>query len=303
MIRFKPVTLENKASYERYLFDGRERGCNYSFANLYLWSQQQAAILHNHLVLFSQFGNQSVYPYPVGSGDIKPVLDAIMTDARERGIPCRLAILCADDKQTMEELYPGMFCFHCDRDAYDYIYAIDDLADLKGRKYHRKRNHYNRFRDAFPYYTVEPLNERNLPQVRQMIDTWYAVRLKEKPGNDYHMEQAALEKALCHYRELDMESLVLLDGENVLAVTLGSRMSYDTIDIHFEKARWDVDGAYTAINCEFAQHIRNKFLQIRFVNREEDLGLEGLRKAKQSYYPHHMVEKYWAYLREDEYEN
>ena len=302
MIEFKPITLETKAVYERYLLDGKERGCDYTFANLYLWGRQRATILHDHMVLFSQYNRRSVYPYPLGSGDKKPVLDAIIADADKRGIPCRITGVGEDARKTLEELYPGMFRFHCDRDAYDYVYAIDDLADLKGRKYHRKRNHYKRFQNNFPDYTVAPLSQENLPRVRQMITAWYENRLKEHPESDYHMERAALEKALRQYRELEMEGLVLLNGDDVLAVTMGSRVSDNTIDVQFEKARSDVDGAYTAINCEFARYLRNKYPHIQFLNREEDMGIEGLRKAKQSYYPHHMIEKCWACLLEEGYE-
>ena len=296
MIEFKPVSLRDKTVYERYLFDDEEHGCECSFANRYLWGRQRATILHDHIVLFSQFNRRGVYPYPLGHGNKRKVLDAIIADANERGIDCRITGLGKEAKQTLEEFYPGKFRFYCDRDSFDYVYAIDDLADLKGRKYQRKRNHYNRFRSAFPDYTVAPLQEDTLPRVKQMIEQWYESKQQENPDIDYRMEHAAIEKALQHYQALDMEGLVLLNGEAVLAVTLGSRMAEDTFDVHFEKAPPDVDGAYTAINCEFARYIRNKYPQIRFLNREEDMGLEGLRKAKESYLPHHMVEKCWASL-------
>ena len=302
MMEFQPLTLEDKADYEQQLMACPERGCEYSFANLFLWGRQRAARLHGHWVLFSQFNRRSIYPFPVGRGDAKPVLDAIIADARERGIPCRITGMGTGEKEILENCYPGMFRFHCDRDSFDYVYAIDDLADLKGRKYQRKRNHYNRFRDAFPYYTAEPLSEHNLSAVKEMVDRWYAARLEENPHADYHMERSALSKALTHYKALAMEGLVLRDGADILAVTLGSRLSPDTFDIQFEKARWDVDGAYTVINCEFARYLRSKYPEVKFLNREEDLGMEGLRKAKLSYYPHHMVEKCWACLLEDEYD-
>ena len=302
MIEFRPIELKDKELYESKLPDGNERGCEFSFANLYLWGRQNLAVLHDHIVLFSQFDRRSVYPYPVGRGDKKAVLDAIIADSRARGIPCRITGLCESAKKELEELYAGKFRFHCDEGSFDYVYAIDDLADLKGKKYHGKRNHLNRFREAFPDHTVEPLGEDNILRVRQMIDDWYARRLQENPNADYHMEQAALERALRNYRELGMEGLVLLNGEDVLAVTLGSRMSYDTFDVNFEKARADINGAYAAINCEFARYIRDKYPNVRFLDREEDMGLEGLRKAKQSYNPHHMVEKCWACLLEDGYD-
>ena len=302
MISFKPITLEDKKIYERYLLDGTEHSCEYSFANLYLWGRQNIALLHDHIVLFSQFNRRTVYPYPLGTGDKKPVLDAIIADAKARGIPCRITGMRSAARQTLDELYPDRFRFHCDRDAYDYIYDINDLADLKGRKYHRKRNHYKRFCDTFPDDTTEPLNETNLTLAVNMIDDWYRFKLQPNPEGDYHMEQVALHKALRDFDALGMEGIVLRNGSHILAVTLGSRLSADTFDVHFEKARPDADGAYTAINCEFARYLRNKYPQTRFLNREEDMGLESLRKAKESYYPHHMVEKCWAHLLEDEYE-
>lgn len=302
MINFKPVTLEYREIYQKYLMDGVERGCEYTFANIFLWGRQQATVLHDHLVRFSQFNRRSVYPYPIGKGDKKAVLDAIIADSKERGIPCRLTGIYEEEKETIEQLYPGMFRFHCDRDGFDYVYDINNLADLPGSKYHKKRNHYNRFRDNFGGYIPAPITADNLPLVMQMAQDWYETRLKENPESDFQMEQVALNKALRHFEELHMEGLIILHEGKILAFTLGSQMSHDTFDVHFEKAPADVNGAYAAINCEFAKYIRDKYPEIKFLNREEDMGIEGLRTAKERYYPHHMVEKYWACLLEDGYE-
>ena len=116
------------------------------------------------------------------------------------------------------------------------------------------------------------------------------------------MERSALTKALAHYKELNMESLVLLDGDEVLAFTMASPLTDTTLDVHFEKARPGAEEAYPVINCEFARYIRAKLPHILFLNREEDMGIEGLRRAKESYYPHHMTEKCWACLLEDGYD-
>lgn len=302
MIDFTPITIDKKEQFEFYLQDGRERGCGYSFANLYAWGRQSAAIVADHLVVFSQFNRRSVYPFPAGCSDKKAVLDAIMADAKERGIACRLVGLCEQDRQELEQLYPGRFRIHHDRDAHDYVYDIDDLADLKGRKYHQKRNHLHRFEAACPDCVAEPITKENMALVEGMITQWYADRTAENPQSDFHMEKAALTKTMRHFEELGMLGLMLRDGDRVLAITMGSKLSYDTVDVQFEKARWDVDGAYAAINCYFARYVRETQPQIRFLNREEDMGIEGLRKAKLSYNPHHMVEKQWACLLEDCYE-
>ena len=302
MIDFKPVQPEDKERYLHYLLNGSDRSCEYSFVNLYLWGRQNATIIHDHMVLFSQFNRQSVYPYPIGDGEKKPVLDAIIADAKERGIPCRITSLSAEAKDTLETLYPGMFRFHCDRDGYDYVYDINDLADLPGKKYQKKRNHCNRFRTDYPNYHVEPLNDDNLSKVQEMLSAWYADKEQENPDNDFLMEQVALNKAFTHYKELELDGLVLFNGEKVLGFTMGSRLSHDTYDIHFEKAWGDVNGAYAIINYEFARYLREKHPDIRFLDREDDMGIEGLRIAKERYFPHHMVEKCWAHLVEADYE-
>ena len=302
MINFQPITLDKKEMYQHYLLDGKSRGCEYSFANLFFWGRQRAAVVQDYLVLFSQYNRRSVYPFPVGTGDKREVLEALMEDACQRGIPCRFTGLDQEDMELVEQLFPGKFRFHCDRSFFDYVYDIHDLADLKGKKYQKKRNHYNRFRERFPYCQVQSLDAGNLGAVQQMIHDWYETRLREDPQGDYHMEQVALSKALTHFQALEMEGLVLMDGETALAVTLGSRLSPDTFDIHFEKARPEAEGAYAAINCEFARYLREKFPELRYLNREDDMGLEGLRKAKLSYYPHHLVEKCWACLLEDGYD-
>ena len=302
MIDFKPVRPEDKERYLHYLLDGSDRSCEYSFVNLYLWGRQNATILHDHMVLFSQFNRKSVYPYPVGGGDKKPVLDAIIADAKERGIPCRITSLSAEAKDTLETLYPGMFRFHCDRDGYDYVYDINDLADLPGKKYQKKRNHCNRFRTDYPDYHVEPLTDDNLPKVQEMLSAWYESKEQENPDSDFLMEKVALNKALTHYTELEMDGLLLFNGENLLGFTMGSRLSHDTYDIHFEKAWGDVNGAYAIINYEFARYLRDKHPDIRFLDREDDMCIEGLRIAKERYFPHHMVEKCWAHLVEADYE-
>ncbi len=302
MIEFRHILPSDRALYEAAMQGEGERGCEFSFVNLYLWGRQRLAVIDGQVVLFSQFDRRSVYPYPVGDGDKKAALDAIIADARARDIPCRITGLNAEAVETLKRLYPNSFRYHCDEGSFDYVYSIDDLADLNGKKYHGKRNHLNRFYEEHPHYSVQPLCEENLAAVRRMVDGWFSEKIKENPNSDYQMEQAALEKALCHYSEIGIEGLVLLDGEAVLGVTLGSRMSQDTFDVHFEKALSSVQGAYTAIDREFALYIRKKHPEVRYLNREEDMGIEGLRRAKRSYHPHHMVEKCWAHLMEDGYD-
>ncbi len=301
MLDFAPLKPENKALYDTFLLSCGERGCEYNFANLFLWGRQKAAIHEGNLAFFCQFNRRSVYLFPLGK-NLKPTLDAIIHDACKRGIPCRLTGLIGEDCQKLEQWYPGQFYFQPDRDSYDYVYAIDDLADLKGKKLQRKRNHCNRFRLLHPGCTVMPITDENTPKVLEMLDVWYARRKEADPTASFRLERSAIEKALRHRKALGMEGLVLVEKDRVIAMTLGSRLSADTFDVHFEKAAEGFDGAYNVINREFAQYLRAKYPEVKWLDREDDLGIEGLRKAKLSYCPDRLVEKHWACLKEAGYD-
>lgn len=300
MIPYQRLDLREKARYDAYLQSCGERGCEYSFTNLFLWGRQKAAFVDGHLTLLSQFDRRSVYPFPVGQGDVKPVLDAIIHDSRTRGIPCCLSSMTEADCETLNALYPGAFRFYTDRNNFDYIYSIDDLADLKGRKFQKKRNHLNKFRQNHPDCQILPLNEQTRVAAFLLLRQWYQNRLATDPHGDFHLEQLALERAFAFQAQLELEGLVLMENGQAIAFAMGSRLNPDTFDIHFEKALENIDGAYAAINQAFAQHLREKYPELRWLNREDDLGIEGLRKAKLSYNPVRMVEKHWARLWETE---
>lgn len=299
MIEFRKLVPEDRTLYKKYLAHCENRGCEYSFVNLNIWGRQRAAFLDGFLVLFSQFDRSSVYPFPLGQGDVKPVLDAIIHDARRRGLTCRLSSMTAADCALVEELYPGQFRFHTDRDNYDYVYRIEDLAALKGKRYQSKRNFVNRFHANHPDCQILPLDDSTVPAAQALIRHWCTAKKAADPLADFHLEQVALDRAFSRRRELGLEGLVLLEDGNALAMTMGSPLSENTFDIHFEKALDGVDGAYAAINQAFARYLTEKYPQVQYLNREDDMGIPGLRQAKLSYHPDHLVEKHWARLWEE----
>ena len=299
MINFQRVRPQDRAAYEAVLSAASPRGCEYAFANLCFWGRQEIAFIHGCVAIFAHFEGRSVYGYPIGPGDRRAVLQEMLADARERGIPCRIGSLTNEDREELQAWFPEEFHLVSDRDGQDYVYDINDLADLKGRKFQRKRNHVNRFRAIHPDYEAVPLTPDNLDLARELVSSWYQHR-EETAGGDYLLEKAAIDRAFRHYEALELQGLLLkIQGETV-AMTIGSFMTPDTVDVHFEKAREDIDGAYAAINSEFARYLREKYPQVRFLDREDDMGLEGLRKAKTSYNPHHMVEKHRAYFKEEQ---
>ena len=300
MIPFKRLELSHKAQLDAYLIHAGKEACEYSFANMYLWGRKKIAEQKGFLVIQSQFDRRNVYIFPVGQGDPKPALDAIIADAQERGIRCCLGVLTDRECLLLEQLYPGRFRFYCERDSYDYVYAIDDLADLKGRKFQKKRNHLNRFEQAHPDAVIVPLEGDIRAAAGRLAEQWYDARVAADPAHDYHLEHQALHRAFAHYEELGMEGVALMEHGQVLAFAMATRLNQDTYDIHFEKALDTVDGAYAAVNRGFARYLRQNHPELKWLNREDDLGIEGLRKAKLSYNPDHMVEKCWAQLWEED---
>ena len=235
----------------------------------------------------------------VSSGDIAAAIRALETDAAERGEPLRLVCLTPPQMAELEEFFPGRFTCTADRDGYDYLYDIDRLADLGGKKLHAKRNHIHRFVENNPTWAYEEITPASLPECLKMDQEWYRRSLQregEVEERDLGDEGIALRAAMEHYEELGLEGgLIRVYGE-VVAFTIGDRLSADTYDVHFEKAYGELQGAYAMINREFARWVREHHPEIKYLNREDDMGVPGLRKAKESYYPDLLVEKHTAIL-------
>lgn len=238
------------------------------------------------------------YLCPTGEGDLREAVEFLRTDAQERGeLPLRLLCVSTSQIARLERAFPGQFEFTPQRDGWDYLYNIDKLADLPGKKLHAKRNHIRRFEDAHPDWTFEPLSRDNLEECLQVDRDWY-LQSREREGVkedwDLRAETLALRDAVNHFEALQLEGGLIRTGGQVVAFTIGDRLGTEGFDVHFEKAYAEIQGAYAIINREFARWVREHHPQVRWFNREEDMGIEGLRKAKLSYYPDAMVEKHIA---------
>lgn len=301
MIDFREIQLSDKPWVDELLRRSDYRGCEYNFTNLYTWKdayRHTIARVDDFLLVHLCGGAGCSYLYPAGGGDVAAVISLLGREAAERGEPLRLVCLTEEQTGELESLFPGKFDFIPDRDGYDYLYEIDRLADLGGKRLHNKRNHINRFEENNPDWTFEVITPASLPECLAMDREWYRRSLlregaqseEEDLGNEGH----ALRLAMDHFDALGLEGgLIRVYGE-VVAFTMGDALSSDTFDLHFEKAYGELQGAYAIINREFARWVRAHHSEIRYLNREDDMGVEGLRKAKESYYPDLMVEKHAA---------
>ena len=303
MITFKTPAPTDKAWVDGLLARGNYRGCDYNFTNLYVWKKTYGVeIAQGGDFLFTHICGRMgcSYLYPAGAGDIAGAIRMLEADAAGRGQPLRLVCLTRGQMAELEEFFPGRFTYMADRDGYDYLYEIDRLADLGGKKLHAKRNHINRFIENNPTWTYEEITPDSLAECMEMDREWYRRSLQregEAEERDLGDEGIALRTAMEDYQALGLEGgLIRVYGE-VVAFTMGDKLSADTYDVHFEKAYGELQGAYAMINREFARWVRQRHPEIKYLNREDDMGVEGLRKAKLSYYPDLLVEKYAAIMK------
>ena len=307
MIAFRDPEIGDRQWVEDRFRASGNQGCEYSFSTLFLWSgayQQQVAPMDGFVLERLRGKLGAGYLFPAGSGPLEPVLSALEKDAAERGEPCRFFCVTPEQAERLEQLRPGQYAFQSDRDGWDYLYALDRLAGLGGKKLHGKRNHIRRFEESHPDWQVEQITMDNLAECAEMDLEWNRrYRSLDAAGEEAEArtrldERHAMSRAFAHYEALGMDGLLLRTGGKVVAFTMGSPISADTFDVHFEKAYGEIQGAYPMINREFARWLQANRPGVRWLNREDDMGLEGLRKSKESYYPDRMVEKSAAIRRD-----
>lgn len=290
MLEFIPITQEHQQKIQQNLYLADGYGCEYSFANLFLWGDQRMAVRDGTPFFLTRYGKWTSYLLPVCSDRIAGI-QLLREDAHERGIPLRIFGLTPADKAELEAAFPETFRFRSLRDSYDYIYEIDRLCDLRGRKLQAKRNHCNRFAQEHPDFRILPLTKDILPLCKVFAELWYHEHLSEHPYVDLTAEETAIGRAFAHFGTLQMEGIAVAAEGEIVAFAMGNRIREDTFDVNFEKAVPTVNGAYAIVNRELARRIRERYPEVRYLNREDDMGIEGLRRAKESYIPDILLEK------------
>ena len=234
---------------------------------------------------------RTLYGFPIGTGDMKAAIEFLTKDAEKNGMPLAFPLLTDKQKLFLERKMPNRFTFTERRDDSDYIYLTKSLAELPGGKYHKKKNHISQFMRKHSDATFVPLSKENADDVRKIEREWFDAN----GGNgDYDIEEELeiIKESLLLLDELNLKGGILYADGKPVAMTIGSAISDKTFDVHFEKAVpvYDRDGAYAVINQQFAKMVG----AYEYLNREEDLGIEGLRKAKLSYHPEMLLAKWSA---------
>lgn len=297
MIEFRETTIDDKEWIDPLLKVADLHGCHQNFTNIFAWSQTyiyRVARVNDYLVVKGIMDNAPYYFYPAGTGDIKPVFELMKQDAAENGHPFVIVGASPENMAVLKELYPEHFEFKEFREGFDYVYLLEKLAKLSGNALHSKKNHVNRFLKVNSDWAFEIISQENLAECWEMNRAWCKENDNSCEDNGIHEETCAVRCCFRNFEALKLDGgLIRLNGK-VVAYTMGESLNSDTYVIHIEKAFSDIAGAYQMINQQFAALIKEKYPHIVYVNREEDMGIEGLRKAKLSYHPDHMEEKYSA---------
>lgn len=294
-MKFYRPTMDCLEELRSYLKHNKFNGCQLALANIIFWSEYYNTYYTTiaDMLVFCHVEDDKphAFTFPIGGGDAKAAFDAIVCYFKKEGLPVKFYLVDKMMFEQIEKWYPGQYVLELDRDDADYLYDAESLATLKGKKLHAKRNHINRFIENYPNYQFEALADNNTEECLELARNWIEDKLRAGQIEDkaeYEDEYGAIKMALQNREKLNAKGGVLRVDGRVIAFTYGSAINDEVFDVHFEKAYADIQGAYTMINREF---VRSFLMDYKYINREEDLGIEGLRKAKESYYPALLVEK------------
>ncbi len=293
----KPITLEDKDLLNQYFLPYSGINSEYTFTNMFMWQKSyniRYAIIRGMLCIFSKHGNSAeTVNFPLGEGDLHSVVTILIDYFKELNQKPLIRLYNQDDTDRLNTAFPGKFILTEDRASFDYVYKVTDLIELSGKDYHAKKNHINRFLAKYPYEYIE-INAKNLSLCYDMFERWCEAKADTVPGIDE--QNTAVKRLFDNFEHLSVKGGGILVDGNMVAFSIGEVLNQDksTVVIHLEHADTDFQGSFPFINQQF---LINQWSDFEYVNREEDMGLPGLRRAKKSYRPCIMVKKYIASLK------
>ena len=286
MLKFKKTEIEDIEVFKKYIGFSGELSCESAFVNLLIWQSaynNMWAEEDGQLIIKSGKGEDSSYRLPFGNDFLKGI--NLIREYSGEEYP-DFWVQEGKRLDNFKANFGDKYVFEENRDAFDYIYLREDLANLSGKKYHGKRNHISAFSKKHNW-SFKPITAENTEDVKLCAEKWYKENA-DREDKYLRCEKQGVITILDNMELLGVRGgAVYVDGR-VVAFTLGSRISDEIFDIHIEKALSDYAEGYTVINREFARTLT----EYKYINREDDMGLEGLRKAKLSYKPAILLKKY-----------
>ncbi|MDH7507079.1 MAG: phosphatidylglycerol lysyltransferase domain-containing protein [Candidatus Thermoplasmatota archaeon] len=283
---FKPITLDDKVLFQKHYEKYPTEHSDNLFTTLFSWmdyGKYRYCFIDNNLLLTSQIKDVIQFRYVSGKYN-KEIFAQLFKLAKQQQSDYPIILIDSQTKNWLLKHYPKL-TFEPFRDVFDYVYLASDLANLPGSKYSKIRNRLNKFKKNFSY-TTEAISEDNLKDVRDFLKRWC---LWKDCDSDplLENEKKAILKSMDYYIELELSGIAIIIDDKIEAISVYEKMTSEMAVVHYEKGSPDYDGIYKAINNETAKILQKNY---KFINRESDMNLPGLRKAKMSYHTHHMVE-------------
>lgn len=288
ILKFKEVSLDDKDIIDSFVRKEGFRSCDGAFTNYYVWHKAFKTfwcIEDGFLIIKARRYGEDFFLPPIGGRDedLLTIMHKIMDE--NNGSLCMHGVV-REHKERIAKVMPEME-FAEARDDWDYVYLQEKLATLSGRKLHGQKNHYNAFIKEHPDFTYEDITPENIEECLALGNAWCDERVVEDPSIEE--EREALTESIKNFKELGLRGGCLRWDGRVQAFSYGTKINSDTAVIHVEKAVRGVRGAYIAMTKEFAAHA---WTDVKYLNREEDMGMPGLRKAKLDLKPEFMIEKF-----------
>jgi len=285
---FQKIRLQDKPLFDTHALRFPPTHSGEVFTTMVSWGEYvdyRYTMRGDSLIILSKDSNQTVLHPPSGRTN-KDLFKQILQLAKKED--CLFGFIKTTEKEFLMTQFPSLQ-IEADRDFFDYVYRTADLADLPGTKYGKIRNRLNKFTKNFSY-TIEDISETNMDEVNEFLKRWC---LWKDCASDEILEneRKAILYCMQHFFDLGLNGIALRINSTIQAIAVYEKMNPQTVVVHFEKGSPDFDGIYKAINQETAQRVRHI---VPFIDREEDLGIPGLRQAKLSYQPDHFIEVYYA---------
>ena len=299
LIEFHALTKEDKPLLDRYFRANYYENSHFNFTNLYMWREPfhvHVAEEDDVLYVVSEWKARVSALQPFCDPTRYPeATKKLLAYFEEIGQPFHIYDMERGYADFLRSCDCASFEVVADRDNYDYVYLSEKLISLSGRKLHSKKNHLNAFRKEHPDAQFLPITDEIVTQCKLTINGWYKQHAQEAPADPFiALERQAIIEVLNNFEDFQLKGGAILIGQRVVAFTFGEQLNDDTAVIHVEKADPEVRGAYPAINQAFVEHA---WSDMTYINREEDMGIEGLRQAKESYKPVKLIEKFNAWMR------
>jgi len=287
VLNFESISLEQQSEYSKYFAKCPQKVSDYSFVNLWGWTEEYGLdwAWTDNLVWIRQTLPEILYWAPIGAWD-KIDWKSCFDEFSER--QNRFIRIPEELLQVWKETYGDRITIEEERGNWDYIYSIPELIELKGKRFHKKKNLLNQFKKKYSFQFI-PFGTETIHMAMAMQEDWCTWRDCES-SDVLTAENNAISRVLNSWEKLDgLIGGAIIVNEAMAAYTIAERLSADMLLIHFEKGNTEFKGIYQAINQIF---LENSGKDYKIVNREQDLGDEGLRKAKLSYHPAGFLKKY-----------